>query len=77
MVDTQGSHEVMKKELAELQNTDTRIILLYSTRDEAMSIFTVARELGLIGESYMWIVTQSVISFETAPDVFPIGTLGE
>ncbi|GAB6025888.1 hypothetical protein CHUAL_011862 [Chamberlinius hualienensis] len=77
-VDTQEEPEVIKNKLAELLNTDTRIILLYCNRAEAAIIFSAATELGLVGESYMWIITQSAVGkvTEFAPESFPIGTFG-
>lgn len=57
--------------------SEARIILLYSTREEARSILKAAEQMGLTGEKYVWIATQSVIgSTREAPAEFPIGMLG-
>ncbi|XP_043198782.1 glutamate receptor ionotropic, NMDA 2B-like, partial [Amphibalanus amphitrite] len=64
-------------DLSELSQSDARIILLYSTRDEAKEILRQATASGLTGKNYVWIVTQSVQgSTAVAPDSFPIGMLG-
>ena len=60
--------------MEELVASETRIILLYSTKvkfigtdflnvdqDEANNIMGWARERDLTGTSYVWVVTQSVI----------------
>lgn len=57
--------------------SEARIILLYSTREEARSILKAAQQMGLTGEKYVWITTQSVIgSTKEAPAEFPVGMLG-
>ena len=57
--------------------SETRIVLLYSTRQEASHIMEWAGELGLTGKNFVWIATQSVIgeSKEPTPE-FPAGMLG-
>lgn len=75
--------EGTRNKLAELQNTDTRIILLHSSKEEAIEIFRVANELGLTGKSFMWIVSRTILGergdlgdFPATPETFPIGMLG-
>ena len=64
--------------LEPLVGSEARIVLLYSTREEARSILKAAGQLGLTGEKYVWIVTQSVIgSTPDAPPEFPVGMLGK
>lgn len=64
--------------LGDLIDSEARIILLYSTREEARSILKAAGQMGLTGEKYVWIVTQSVIgSTMEAPPEFPVGMLGK
>lgn len=64
--------------LGSLLGTEARILLLYSTREEARSILKTAGQMGLAGDKYVWIVTQSVIGSTTeSPPEFPVGMLGE
>ena len=58
--------------------SETRIILLYSTKIEGGNIMRWAKEAGLTGRSYVWIGTQSVIgeSTEALADL-PAGMLGK
>ena len=67
-----------QEDLRELEMSETRIILLYSTKLEGGNIMKWAREAGLTGRSYVWIATQSVIgeSNEALPDL-PAGMLGK
>ena len=67
-----------REDLHDLEMSETRILLLYSTRQEGSQIMKWAKEAGLTAKSYVWIATQSVIgeSFEALPD-FPEGMLGK
>ena len=64
--------------MRELALSETRILLLYSTKPEARQIMEWAADAGLTGDSYVWVTTQSVIgeSKEASSD-FPAGMLGE
>ena len=66
-----------EEDLAELQLSETRILVLYATRQEGSRIMRWAAAAGLAGTSYVWIATQSVIgeSKEALAD-FPAGMLG-
>ncbi|KAI1291857.1 Glutamate receptor ionotropic, NMDA 2B [Halotydeus destructor] len=62
-----------------LAKSEARVILLYSSKEEAQEIFYVANMLKLTGKNYIWIVTQSVVgtgSESHAPSEFPPGMLG-
>lgn len=64
-------------DLMELVNSESRVMLLYCTKGEAVDILSAAEEMKLTGENYVWVVTQSVISENTqAPPQFPVGMLG-
>ncbi|EGI68455.1 Glutamate [NMDA] receptor subunit epsilon-2 [Acromyrmex echinatior] len=63
-------------DLLELVNSESRVMLLYSTREEANEILSAAREYKITGENYVWVVTQSVIENLQTPSQFPVGMLG-
>lgn len=64
-------------DLMELVNSESRVMLLYCTKGEAVDILAAAEEMKITGENYVWVVTQSVISENTqAPPQFPVGMLG-
>ncbi|KOX71909.1 Glutamate [NMDA] receptor subunit epsilon-2 [Melipona quadrifasciata] len=64
------------RDLLELVNSESRVMLLYSTREEAISILGAAHDYKITGENYVWVVTQSVIENLQTPSQFPIGMLG-
>uniref|UniRef100_A0A0P4WC48 Receptor ligand binding region domain-containing protein n=1 Tax=Scylla olivacea TaxID=85551 RepID=A0A0P4WC48_SCYOL len=67
-----------EKDLAVVVDSEARIMLLYSTNEEAKHIMRSAEKLSLTGKNYVWIVTQSVVGpSEFAPSDFPVGMLGE
>ncbi|XP_063229107.1 glutamate receptor ionotropic, NMDA 2B-like [Bacillus rossius redtenbacheri] len=64
-------------DLSVLVGSEARVILLYSTRDEARTILREANRLNITGMNYLWVVTQSVIGSPLeAPHEFPVGMLG-
>ncbi|KAJ8866584.1 hypothetical protein PR048_032443 [Dryococelus australis] len=65
-------------DLQELVNSESRVMLLYATKDEAVSILTSARDrFHITGEKFVWVVTQSVIGDLQPLSQFPVGMLGE
>lgn len=70
---------VVKKpsDLNELVTSEARVMLLYATREEAAEILATAADLHLTGESYVWIVTQSVLGSKQQSNEFPVGMLGK
>ncbi|XP_018784147.1 PREDICTED: glutamate receptor ionotropic, NMDA 2B isoform X2 [Bactrocera latifrons] len=63
-------------DLMELVNSEARVMLLYATQSEAVTILRAAEEMKLTGENYVWVVSQSVIEKKDAQTQFPIGMLG-
>lgn len=72
------NRDEIKVELQELAASEARVILLYSTKEEAQEIMAAADSLKLTSKNYMWIVTQSVLGggADYAPAEFPSGMLG-
>lgn len=64
-------------DLLELVKSESRVMLLYATREEAIHILSAARDLKITGENYVWIVSQSVIENLQTPNQFPVGMLGK
>ena len=79
----QAEVKVTKEEhIEKLVDSETRIVLLYCTKEEANNILEWARDKDLTGNNYVWIVTQSVIGESrkgtaSAKPQFPVGMLGE
>lgn len=51
-------------------------MLLYATSEEASQILMAAKEYEIIGENYVWVVTESVIE-KVVTSQFPVGMLGK
>lgn len=64
-------------DLLELKNSESRVMLLYATSEEANLILKYANDYNITGENYVWVVTQSVIEKKRTLQKFPIGMLGE
>ena len=67
--------------VSEIVSSEVRIILLYSTQEEAKLILANAAKAGLNTSNYLWIVTQSVVGDPSDKmmglgESFPIGMLG-
>ncbi len=59
----------------QMKKLQSPVILLYCTKEEAMTIFEVAHSVGLTGYGYTWIVPSLVTGdAENVPSVFPTGT---
>ncbi|KAG8225213.1 hypothetical protein J437_LFUL012688 [Ladona fulva] len=63
-------------DLSELVNSESRVVLLYCTKEEALSILSAAADYQITGENYVWVVAQSVIENKMPYQQFPIGMLG-
>ncbi|XP_065211910.1 glutamate receptor ionotropic, NMDA 2B isoform X2 [Planococcus citri] len=63
-------------DLLELKNSESRVMLLYATSEEANMILKYANDYNITGENYVWVVTQSVIEKKRTLQKFPIGMLG-
>lgn len=63
-------------DLQQLVTSESRVMLLYCTREEALRILQAARNFKITGENYVWVVTQSVMENLQAPQLFPVGMLG-
>ena len=67
-------------DLRTVEKTESRVFLLYSTKEEAANIMKVARKIGITRSTYVWVVTQPVIGERgkdsKAPNEFPVGMLG-
>ncbi|VDD93406.1 unnamed protein product [Enterobius vermicularis] len=59
-IDTSADEAEITESLLDLKKSQSRIILLCSTHNEAKTIFTIANKTGLTTNKYLWIGTQSV-----------------
>lgn len=74
------SKEDVKNELRELAKSESRVYLLYCSKNHAKTILEEAAELGLTKKNYVWIVSESIVGSDIsthAPNQFPAGMLGK
>uniref|UniRef100_A0A8C2DGD4 Glutamate receptor n=1 Tax=Cyprinus carpio TaxID=7962 RepID=A0A8C2DGD4_CYPCA len=60
-----------------LQQIDAQVLLVYCSHDEAQYLFTMAREVGLVGPGYIWFITSLAVGNPNMPppDSFPVGLI--
>ncbi|CAM4401840.1 unnamed protein product [Leuciscus chuanchicus] len=60
-----------------LQQIDAQVLLVYCSHDEAQYLFTMAREVGLVGPGYIWFIPSLAVGNPniSPPDSFPIGLI--
>lgn len=73
---------MLTTKLSKLKDTETRIILLYATNEEASKILQAATEMNLTEKDFVWICTQSIVGDigdqkRIVPHTFQPGMLGK
>uniref|UniRef100_A0A8C8SE89 Glutamate receptor n=1 Tax=Pelusios castaneus TaxID=367368 RepID=A0A8C8SE89_9SAUR len=59
-----------------LRQIDAQVMIVYCSREEAVYLFQVAEQAGLIGPGYIWIVPSLTVgNMEVPPASFPIGLI--
>ncbi|XP_062874642.1 glutamate receptor, ionotropic, N-methyl D-aspartate 2Ca [Trichomycterus rosablanca] len=60
-----------------LQQIDAQVLLVYCSYDETQYLFSVAREVGLVGPGYIWIISSLAVGNPNLPppDSFPVGLI--
>lgn len=60
-----------------LQQIDAQVLLVYCSFEEAQYLFTMAREVGLVGPGYIWIIPSLAVGNPNLPppDSFPVGLI--
>ncbi|XP_078506939.1 glutamate receptor ionotropic, NMDA 2C [Lissotriton helveticus] len=59
-----------------LQHLDAQVMIVYCSREEADYLFLVAKEAGLVGPGYIWIVPSLTVgATELPPPSFPVGLI--
>ncbi|XP_069510959.1 glutamate receptor ionotropic, NMDA 2C isoform X2 [Ambystoma mexicanum] len=59
-----------------LQHVDAQVMIVYCSQEEADYLFMVAKEAGLIGPGYIWIVPSLTVgATDSPPPSFPVGLI--
>ncbi|KAM8823965.1 glutamate receptor, ionotropic, N-methyl D-aspartate 2Ca isoform 1-T1 [Synchiropus picturatus] len=60
-----------------LQQIDAQVLLVYCSHEEAQYLFSMAREAGLLGPGYIWIIPSLAVGNPEIPppESFPVGLI--
>nr|ABY26544.1 NMDA receptor NR2C subunit [Apteronotus leptorhynchus] len=60
-----------------LQQIDAQVLLVYCSHDEAQYLFSMAKEVGLLGPGYIWIIPSLAVGNPNVPppESFPVGLI--
>lgn len=60
-----------------LQQVDAQVLLVYCSHDEAQYLFAMAKDTGLVGPGYIWIMPSLAVGNPDIlpPDSFPVGLI--
>lgn len=60
-----------------LQQIDAQVLLVYCSHGEAQYLFSVARDVGLVGPGYIWIISSLAVGNPNLPppESFPVGLI--
>ncbi|XP_065549555.1 glutamate receptor ionotropic, NMDA 2C [Lathamus discolor] len=59
-----------------LRQVDAQVLIVYCSREEAEYLFTMAKQAGLVGPGYVWIVPSLAVgNMEVPPASFPVGLI--
>ncbi|XP_053706921.1 glutamate receptor ionotropic, NMDA 2C-like isoform X3 [Synchiropus splendidus] len=60
-----------------LQQIDAQVLLVYCSHEEAQYLFSMAREAGLLGPGYIWIIPSLAVGNPDIPppESFPVGLI--
>ncbi|XP_053467411.1 glutamate receptor, ionotropic, N-methyl D-aspartate 2Ca [Ictalurus furcatus] len=70
-----GTNDLRARRL--LQQIDAQVLLVYCSFEEAQYLFSMAREVGLVGPGYIWIIPSLAVGNPNLPppESFPVGLI--
>ncbi|CAB1342117.1 unnamed protein product, partial [Coregonus sp. 'balchen'] len=70
-----GMNDIRARRL--LQQIDAQVLLVYCSHEEAQYLFSMAREAGLLGPGYIWILPSLAVGNPDMPppNSFPVGLI--
>ncbi|KAI3508035.1 hypothetical protein L1887_23034 [Cichorium endivia] len=75
LISTSTSSEKVREELRKLQTMQAMVFVVHTLPSLASDIFSMAKELGMMGEGYMWIVTSKTLDLLDSMDAEAIGSM--
>ncbi|CAH1447099.1 unnamed protein product [Lactuca virosa] len=67
-ISASSNNEQMWEELRKLQTMQAMVFVMHTSPSLASNLFSMAKELGMMGEGYMWIVTSKTTNYLDSMD---------
>ncbi|XP_024980757.1 glutamate receptor 1.2-like isoform X1 [Cynara cardunculus var. scolymus] len=75
LISTSASNDYILNELHKLLTMQTTLFVMHTSPSLASNLFSMAKEVGMMGEGYMWIVTSKTTNFLDSLDVEAIESM--
>ncbi|XP_023737521.1 glutamate receptor 1.2 isoform X1 [Lactuca sativa] len=75
LISTSANHEEIMEELLKLQTMQAVVYVMHTAPSLASNLFSRAKELGMMGEGYMWIVTSKTTNHLDSMDAEAIESM--
>ncbi|KAL4558534.1 hypothetical protein LXL04_036735 [Taraxacum kok-saghyz] len=75
LISTYASKEQVREELHKLQTMQTMVFVMHTPPSLSSNLFSMAKELGMMGEGYIWITTSKTTNFLDSIDAEAIESM--
>ncbi|KAL7583329.1 hypothetical protein Lser_V15G42035 [Lactuca serriola] len=75
LISTSDSNQQIREELHKLQTMQDMVFIMHTPPSLASNLFSMAKELGMMGEGYMWIVTSKTMDLLGSMDAEAIESM--
>ncbi|XP_023755495.1 glutamate receptor 1.2 [Lactuca sativa] len=75
LISTFSSNEQVKVELRKLQTMQSMVFVMHTPPSLATDVFSMAKELGMMDEGYVWIITSKTTNYLDSMDAEAIKTM--
>ncbi|XP_023755492.1 glutamate receptor 1.2 isoform X2 [Lactuca sativa] len=75
LISTSDSNQQVREELHKLQTMQDTVFIVHTPPSLASNLFSMAKELGMMGEGYMWIVTSKTMDLLGSMDAEAIESM--
>ncbi|KAL7584331.1 hypothetical protein Lser_V15G42039 [Lactuca serriola] len=75
LISTSDSNQQVREELHKLQTMQDTVFIVHTPPSLASNLFSMAKELGMMGEGYMWIVTSKTMDLLDSMDAEAIESM--
>ncbi|CAH1447102.1 unnamed protein product [Lactuca virosa] len=75
LISTSDSNQQVQEELRKLQTMQDTVFIVHTPPSLASNLFSIAKEMGMMGEGYMWIVTSKTMDLLDSMDTEAIESM--